>query len=180
VGRCTVIVTDYGSLGPDGLLEEPGAWCVMKKGVLKVQPQEAAAGDSANAPALAQLFEKLSVPAGAVQAGQVLSHMCQPAGHDGRASSATAAGDHVPLLNEQVGMEDREVISEPLFSGIPVRACSEQQATSPAAVCTTSNKTINACEPTRAAPTRRPCAKLAAPLRLRCGCPCMLGGAGAL
>lgn len=45
-------------------------------------------------------------------------------GQEGVATSVLEGGqanDGVPLLNEQVAMEARGVISEPLFTGVPVR-----------------------------------------------------------
>jgi hypothetical protein len=83
-------------------------------------------------------FEKFAVSVRDGLRGQVVNHMCQPMrlGIDetlgvtdnggvgnGRAPSDKGGEMHVPLLNEQVPMEDRGIISEPLFSGITVRSC---------------------------------------------------------
>lgn len=65
-------------------------------------------------------FEKLAVPAGGKLRGQVLDHLCCPLDGEADAVGSVADATLVPLMNEQVAMEDREVISEPLFSGVLV------------------------------------------------------------
>lgn len=66
-------------------------------------------------------FEKLTVPGGAKLRGQVVDHLCRPLDSQADAVGPVADATPVPLLNQQVDMGDREVISEPLFSGILVR-----------------------------------------------------------
>ena len=54
-------------------------------------------------------------------------HLCRPMHVDqgtpvaSERDEAELASEGVPLLNEQVAMEARGVISEPLFTGVPVR-----------------------------------------------------------
>lgn len=71
-------------------------------------------------------FAMLEVPVGDHVQGCVVDFRCRV-----RERLAAAAAEqmdappsdrpHLPLLNEQVAMADREVISEPLFTGIKVR-----------------------------------------------------------
>lgn len=71
--------------------------------------------------AFALEFEKLAVPAGSKLRGQVLDHLCRPLDGEADGVGSVADATPVPLMNEQVAMGDREVISEPLFSGVLVR-----------------------------------------------------------
>ena len=48
----------------------------------------------------------------------------------GSVGSRVTSVDRLPLMNEQVPMEDRAVISEPLFTGIKVRLLRQVQAMS--------------------------------------------------
>jgi hypothetical protein len=63
-------------------------------------------------------YEMLQVPVGGSFRGCVVDFMCSIQQRVEQTEATGAA--ELPLLNEQVAMENREVISEPLYSGIKV------------------------------------------------------------
>lgn len=71
-------------------------------------------------------YEMLRVPVGSHLRGCVVDYLCDVRQRvTAGAAAAAAAVDRelpaeLPLLNEQASMEDREVISEPLFTGVKV------------------------------------------------------------
>jgi hypothetical protein len=78
-------------------------------------------------------YEMLRVPVGSDLRGCVVDFMCAVQqrvtpgtngshGAEDLVASTSAAAAQLPLMNEQVAMEDREVISEPLVTGIRVRS----------------------------------------------------------
>jgi len=103
----------YGDIDPASL---PGtaAECVLAS---KPVPNS----DDGNDAGFSLEFEKLTVPAGSKLRGQILDHLCRPVDPAADAAGPVADATLVPLMNEQVEMGDREVISEPLYSGILVR-----------------------------------------------------------
>lgn len=73
-------------------------------------------------------YEKLSLEAGDQLRGCVVDFMCNvqrrvaPAGQSNtEESSSEPVGSRMPVLGDQVPLADREVISEPLFTGLKVR-----------------------------------------------------------
>lgn len=76
IGLCTVIMTEYGKEGQDGLLSTT-ARCALKADPMEL-PDALKGPDASSdeAPALSELFTRLAVPAG-VQAGQVVDHLCR-------------------------------------------------------------------------------------------------------
>lgn len=78
VGLCTVLVTEYGEEGQNGLLSST-ARCVLKEDPMEL-PETLSDPDDVSpdaSPALSALFTRLSVPAGSVQPGQVVNHLCR-------------------------------------------------------------------------------------------------------
>lgn len=61
------------------------------------------------------------IPTGSHLAGKVIDYMGDEI-CGSNASNSGSSGSLIPLLNEQVSMEDREVISEPLVTGVKVCA----------------------------------------------------------
>lgn len=77
VGLCTVLMTEYGRQGEDGLLAAT-AQCALKQGPMEL-PEALKDPDAVSpdeAPALSALFARLAVPAG-VQEGQVVDYLCR-------------------------------------------------------------------------------------------------------
>ena len=78
-------------------------------------------------------YDRVHVPVGGDLQGCVVDYMCNvkqraaeavaPA-PDSRGAAGAATVGELPLMNEQVLLENREVMSEPLYTGIKVRACS--------------------------------------------------------
>ena len=77
-------------------------------------------------------YDKVHVPVGDDLRGCVVDYMCSvkqraaeavaPA-PDSSIMAGAARVSELPLMNEQVLLENREVMSEPLYTGIKVRAC---------------------------------------------------------
>ena len=77
MGLCTVLVTEYGEEGNDGLLSST-ARCVLKEDPMELPEALTDPGEASNedTPALSDLFTRLCVPAGAAQTEQVVNHLC--------------------------------------------------------------------------------------------------------
>lgn len=78
MGLCTVLVTEHGQDGEEGL-KGATAQCLLKEDPMELpealkDPENASSDE---APALSTLFTRLAVPAGDVGPGQVVDHLCR-------------------------------------------------------------------------------------------------------
>eukprot|EP00892_Ulva_mutabilis_P004027 jgi/Ulvmu1/1997/UM012_0159.1 len=114
VDVCSVIITNYEDVELASLMGT-SVKCVLAS---KPAPIPAPGAEEGSEVAFSVEFEKLSVPAGSKLRGQVLDHLCRPLDPQADAAGSMADATPVPLMNGQVAMGDREVISEPLYSGV--------------------------------------------------------------
>lgn len=75
--------------------------------------------DESAGPYTKREYEVQNVPTGPHLAGRIIDYMGAEFGVISESSTGDS-GIPIPLLNEQVSMEDREVISEPLVTGVKV------------------------------------------------------------
>lgn len=116
---CSVLVTSYGDADAESLPGTSAVCALASKPVAAPAPTN----EDGTEKKFALEFEKFTVPAGSKLRGQVLDHLCRPLDAEADAVGSVADAPPVPLMNEQVALGDREVISEPLFTGVLVCCC---------------------------------------------------------